>query len=165
MASTATTFGDFRIHHGPRLVCRIRTDTAVTLRRQWCAIVESAVSGLEVRTTAAGSAASAIDFAGVGFNTAVGADFKCCSGDGTNYSCTDTGVTVAVSTEYDIDVDTSTAGSVICRIGAPGAQPAVVTKATEVPVTTTVNMGPTTSITTLDATARFMDLAGYRICL
>ncbi|MGH9811521.1 MAG: hypothetical protein ACRD4T_00145 [Candidatus Acidiferrales bacterium] len=101
----------------PKAICAIRTDSAITLRRVWCGLAESSLAAVAV----AAAGASAVDFMAIGFDTAVDAEFQCCSGDGTNYSCTEIPfATVAVSKEYMLTADFSTAGNIKCCVRATG---------------------------------------------
>lgn len=94
----------------------VGTDTAITLRRQWIGLTES---NLKDVTHADGPTASAVDFVAVGWDTSISANWRICSGDGTNYSCADiTGATVSVSTEYQGVIDYSVAGTVSVTLKA-----------------------------------------------
>lgn len=65
--------------------------------RQWIGLAASSLTGLAVLTQASGTAASAIIFVAIGADFSVGPNFMLCSGDGTNYSCNDSGVAIGTA--------------------------------------------------------------------
>lgn len=133
------------------------TEGAVSLRRQWLGLAESTMAALAVRTEASGAAASSIDFVAVGWDTAVTANFMCCSGDGTNYSCKDMGVAPAIDTEYTVTINWATAGTIDCKINST-----TVTKTTNLS-TGAVNIGPNQTVTTLSGAIVNMRLGAFSV--
>ena len=144
-----------RPNYGSKLSTRIRTDATIATRRIWAGLVESAPSALTTSTT--GAVASAIDFAAIAYDTGGTGnitDWLCCTGDGTNFSCTTTGVAVAASTEYVITVDWTSASSVVCRVNNTS-----ITKNTNVSIGA-VNIGPYVSTITRVAAAQNVFISG-----
>jgi len=142
----------------PRISALVRTDTAITTRRTWIGVEESTISLLAIRTAASGPAASAVDFAAIGFDTAVDPNWMLCTGDGTNYSCSDTGVAVAVSTEYSIVVDWRTSATTVTG----WVNGTSVAKTSNVS-TDSVALGFIILTTTLDATSRNSQISGFML--
>lgn len=135
----------------PRYATIVGTDSAITTRRVWVGLTESTLFGL---ACTAGSAASGIDFVGACFDTAVAANWQCCSGDGTNYTCSDTGIPVTVSTEWAMLIDWKTAGTLNCLINGTNT-----VKTTNLS-TAAVDIGPYNALETLDNTSRNHQIAG-----
>jgi hypothetical protein len=146
----STAFDQTRIPYRPRLVEVLRTDTAITTRRVWVGLAESSMLALAHTT---GTAASAIDYVAMGFDTSISDNWLCCSGDGTNHGCTSTGVAVAGSTVYTLVIDWSVAGTLTCTVsGTP-------TTKTSNLSTGDIALGIVSHLTTLDDTARNFQLA------
>lgn len=145
----------------PKVVANIRTDSAITNRRIWSGLFESTPATLAV---AAGPSASAIDFVGFGYEAGVlGGDWACCAGDGTNYSCADTGVVVAVSTEYTLSVDWRTSGTIHCCVDSArgvytGTPPTCVDKTTNLSTNAT-GLGIYVANTTTNSAAQNMQIS------
>ncbi len=97
----------------PKLTTVVVTDATVNLEQAWIAIAESTLVAVVEPT---GSTASGIDYVAVAFNTAVSANWACCSGDGTNMSCSDVGLAVAAATEYTVSVDWTTVATLRCCV-------------------------------------------------
>lgn len=97
--------------------------------------------------------ATAVDHAAIGV-TAAGAIWRCCSGDGTNASCTDiTGSTFLDNMEYRLTVDMRTAAQTRCCVSdltAPVTGENCITKTTNQPGTA-INMGMIASVKTTAA--------------
>lgn len=126
----------------PRISGRILTDTTITGQRVWFGLSRLTLDQLAIAT---GPTASAIDFVAIGYDTAVNANWQICSGDGTNYSCASTGVAVVANTEYAVDVDWTTAGTLRAVINGTGTN-----KTTNLS-TGAVDLGVQASITSLTA--------------
>jgi hypothetical protein len=141
----------------PIYYARTRTEATISLRRQWHGLVESTIAALPVRSSGAGAAASAIDFVAIGFDTAVSANWHCCAGDGTNYSCSDVGTSVAANTDYTVSLDWKTAGTLICNVNGTS-----VSKTTNLS-TAAVNLAIQNQVTTNSAAIVFMNLAHYEL--
>ena len=129
----------------PKLTAIVRTDAAVDTRRVWVGLTESALAGLAHSTTLA---ASAIDFAAVGFTTSVNSSWLCCSGNGTSYSCDAMGVTVLPLIEHTVKVEYTGPGAIRCEVDGVAQ-----VKTTHVSVAA-VGHGVQCSLTTLSAASR-----------
>lgn len=143
-----------RFQYRPRVVAFVRTDSSITNRRVY---VNMATNNMDALSMATGPTANAQSFIEIGFDTSVDATkWRCCAGDGTNYSCADvTGATVAVSTNYRLELDYSTAGTLICKVDDFS-----VTKTTNLPTTTATDAAIRFMIRTLvNDTARSMELS------
>lgn len=97
----------------PRLSSIVVTDSAVTTRRVWVALTSADLTAVVVPTTAVAQGAS---YVGLAFDTAISANWGCCSGDATNHSCSDTGIAVATGTEYRLSADWTTSGTLRCCV-------------------------------------------------
>ncbi len=137
------TFTQVQGRFRPKLVTRIRTEASIASRRHWVAITSAALS------TSDGTGALATRYVGVRYSTAAGdTEWQCASGDGTTGSVLTTGVTVAVSTLYEITVDWSVNGTLTCTVNGTS-----VAKTTNLDTTQTANLGLQISGTTLIASA------------
>lgn len=138
---------------------RVLTDTALTLRRVWHGLTRATWTLVPVRTAADGAAACpAVNQDGAlwGFDTAVDASWMLCSCDTTNYSCVDSGIDVAISTEYQLLIDLSVSGTLRgCVNGA------CFTKTTNLPASGVLSFQDT--ITTLDGTGRTLYLGQMEV--
>ena len=125
-----------QLGYAPVLKARIRTGAAITTTRLWTGLSSAAISG---QSPVIGSAAFGTSYIGIGFDSAVnGGKWVCGSGDGGNHSGVDTGVTVAVSTYYDVILDfASVPGSLTCAVSTSGGAFTVVTKSTNLPANAT----------------------------
>jgi hypothetical protein len=134
----------------PKLVTRIRVDpSAVTTARYWVALGSAALSGSD----GTGS------YIGVRYSTNAGdAAWQCASDDGTTNSVTTTGVTVTAGHYYDIIVDLTTASTLVCSVSDNGGAYTTVTKATNLPGTST-SLGLQEMVTTLTTAARNLSIA------
>ena len=143
---TAGPFLETRGGFAPKFTAIIRTDSAITTRRIYAGLSEATIATLVTNT--AGTTASTTDFMAIGYDTNGNGnttDWLCCSGDGTDYSCVTTGVTVAVSTEYTISVDYSAGSPLVCTVNGTS-----VSKATNLPGAA-ANLGVYNAVTTLSA--------------
>lgn len=151
-------FAETRPEFRPKYSAQIITDSVVTSRRIWLGLTESSLSSLVTNTT--GTPSSAIDFVGVGYDTGGTGnvtDWLCCSGNGTNYSCTTTGVAVAASTEYTVVVDWTTEGTLTCSVNGTS-----VSKTTHLS-TAAINLGVYNALTTLTAASRNHQIAKHSL--
>lgn len=135
--SETTNVAHVRWDFRPKISFLVRAPSALTTRRAWFCIGQgmSATAPL-----ASGSAASGLEHIGLAYDSAVSANWLLQSGDGTNRSGTDTGLAVAVDTDYRIVLDFSVAGRLTCEIwvGANPSGPSVrITKTTNLPTGTT----------------------------
>jgi len=124
----------------PKFVTRIRTDANVTTNgRMWVGLSSASLTAVTVPTTAT---ANATVILGIGYETGVNSgNFVCGSGDATNISGTDMGVAPAASTYYDVIIDYSTSGTLVCSIAASGGAYTTVTKTSNTPTNATA-IGP-----------------------
>jgi hypothetical protein len=96
--------------------------------------------------------ASTTQLVAVGFETSVASNWRCCSGDGTSYSCNDIPNTpVATSTEYTIIVDYSVAGTRTCSVQAGTGATQSLSTSNNLSTSTTTDLGIFTGTTTLAA--------------
>lgn len=144
-ATVSSAMNDTKPAFRPKFTANIRTHTSVTNNRIAVMITEG--TGSDALSPDTGPTASSVDFVGIVHDVAVSAAWRCCSGDGTNYSCTDiTGSTLAVSTDYKVVVDWSVAGTLTCSVTA-GSTTSSVNKATNLS-TQDVLVGPRIGIRT-----------------
>ncbi|MGC9599439.1 MAG: hypothetical protein ABSE18_03580 [Minisyncoccia bacterium] len=142
------TFNQTQPRYTPRFATRIRTDTTITSRRIWVALNSAAITGSDV---AAGATSTV--FFGLRYSTSAGdTTWQCGSGDGTTASYTNTGVTVTTSTYYDIILDMSTAGQMLCQVATNGGSYVTTPKTTNI-ATGATQLGITDAVTTLTGTA------------
>ena len=145
------TFTETRQQYQPRLTGIILTDASVASRRVWFGLSSAALTGV---TLVGGPTASAVGFFAVGFDTGISAAWRCCSGDGTNYSCIDVpGTSVVASTEYTLTVDYTVAGTLTCRVQAGSGSVLSVNKSTNLLASTATGLGVHNGTTTLVAAA------------
>lgn len=140
--NTGGPFLETRPLYRPKYSTVILTDTTTDNRRIWVGLAESSLALVPVT----GSGSSTIDFVAVGYQSS--GNWYCCSGNGVSYSCDNTGVAVAASTQYTITLDWTSATQLVCTIN--GA---------DTPKTTTlsanaVGLGSYNALTTLSAAAR-----------
>lgn len=70
----------------------------------------------------------------IGYSIAQQATWMCCAADGSNQSCTSTGITVAINTDYTMVVDFSNASAITCTVNGTS-----VTHSTNIPSSTTAS--------------------------
>jgi hypothetical protein len=155
-----------RFAHRWKFAFIISTDSDVTLRRQWDGITES---NLKDVTHATGPTASAVDFVAMGYDTSISANWRICSGDGTNYSCADIpGAAVAVSTEYVGYIDYSVVGIITATLKSTTNGSTyttyTTTKTTNLPTNSTPNGLLQSSVTTLAAAVVNLYHSSYGFC-
>ncbi len=141
----------------PKLVTWVRVD-ATDNRRIWAGLSESSLQSLAPSIS---SAATSIDYVGLAYDSAVSSDWLCCSGDGTNHSCSDTGVSVS-ATEYALTVDWSASGTLTCRVMPQGGSITTTNKTSNLS-TSAVNLGPYDALTTLTGSARNHQIAFFAV--
>ena len=125
------------------------TDTALTLRRVWFGLSSAALTTI---THATGPTASATSFVALGYDTSISTAWRCCTGDGTNYSCADiTGTTIVANTEYTLTVDYSVAGTLTCAVQEGSNAAVSIAKTTNLVVSTATGLGVFNGTTTLSA--------------
>lgn len=134
-----------RPSYRPKLSALVRTDTTIDSRRIWTGVSEASLAALPASL---GTAASTNDFAAIVYDTGVSSNWLCCSGDGTNYSCSDTGIAVAPSTDYILLVDWSSASQLLCSVNGTS-----IVKTTNLSASA-INIGPYSAATTLTAASR-----------
>lgn len=142
-------FTQTRPLYRPKYSTVILTDTDIASRRIYAGLAESSLTAVVTNTT--GTTATAVDYVAIGYDTAGTGnttDWLCCSGDGTNSSCTTTGIAVAASTEYTLTADWTTAGELVCTVNGTS-----VTKTTNLS-TNAVNLGVYNTLTSLTAAAK-----------
>lgn len=148
----STAFTDAQYQYSPTFATRVRTSSSgVTSQRIWVGLAASNPSG---------SATPTANIASFRYDTGAGdSTWKCVSSNASTNTITDSGVTVAASSTYDLSLDTSDPAKVVYFIN--GA--AVATITTNLPVSST-NIGPNISITNLLAgTARDLSVGTTRI--
>lgn len=125
-----------QLRYAPVLRARVRTGAAITTTRLWVGLSSAAISG---QSPVIGAAAFGTAYVGIGFDPAVNAgNWVCGSGDATNHSGVDTSVAVAINSYYDMVIDYySVTGTLTCAISTNGGNYVTVTKATNIPATTT----------------------------
>lgn len=154
IAGFAGSYSQTRPAYRPRYSTIIRTDSEVSTRRVWVGLSESSLASTPVTTS---TRSLTNDFVALGFDTAIDNDWFCCSGDGTNYSCSSTGVRVDPSTEYTLVVDWTVSGSLVCQVNGTRT-----TKTTNLS-SASVNIGPYNALTTLSAATRNHQIAKHAL--
>lgn len=141
----------------PKLVTRVRVDgSAVSTARYWVGLASASLDAQDPTITAGALGTSYI---GMSASSAVNSSkWICGSGDGTNHSGVDSGVTMTANHYYDIIVDLTTAGTLVCSISDNGGAFTTVTKTTNLPGTST-SLGLEETVTTTAAAARNLSVA------
>jgi hypothetical protein len=136
----------------------------------WVGLAESTLS-VAPWTPATGPTASGVDLAAVGYQESVSSKFRCCTGDGTNYSCADLVGPAAIpeaTHEYLIQVDPRTESGVAttCRVyDRTDGDSAVLRKTTNVLRTlNSINMYFQVAVTTTEDVAKNFQLADLYMC-
>jgi hypothetical protein len=161
LAGLAGPFNQTRQQYRPRLVGTVLSDTATTIRRIWVGLSSAALTTV---THATGPTASALHFSALGYDQSISAAWRCCSGDGSNYSCVDIpGTTVVASTEYTLIVDWSVAGTLTCRVQAGTGAVLSVNKATNLSASTTADLGIVNGTTALEAVTKNHNIARHKL--
>ncbi len=146
-AGISGPFSTTQVSYRPKLTAFVHSDTTVTNRRIWIGL---SAAGLSAVPVTAGPLATS--FVAVGLQTDASTAWRCCSGDGTSYSCSDIGGTSLVAdTEYVVTVDFSVAGLLTCSVQTGAAAPVVATKTTTIPVNGPTGVGVMCGSTTLAA--------------
>lgn len=129
-------FTTTQLRYAPVLRARIRTGGAITTTRYWVGLSSAAISG---QSPVVAAAPFGTAYIGVGFDPAVnGGNWVCGSGDATNHSGVNTGIAVAANTYYDVVIDYySVTNTLTCAISTNGSSFTTVTKASNLPATTT----------------------------
>lgn len=143
-------FAETRPAYRPKYSTQIRTDATTDNRRIWVGLAKSSLAALPVS-----SGASAIDFVAVGYQSS--GNWQCCSGNGSNYSCDNTGVAVDANMEYQIILDWTTEGTLVCSINGTS-----VSKTTNLS-TNAVGLGTYNALTTLTAASRNHFIAKFAL--
>jgi hypothetical protein len=99
-------------------------------------------------------------FIGLLYNPAVSAAWQCSSGDGTTATNTTTGVTVTASHYYDMILDLSTTGTLVCSVADNGGAYTTVTKTTNLPAAATL-LAPEAFVTDTTASLRSLEVAYF----
>jgi hypothetical protein len=149
----AAGFVDVEARYLPKMTSRMRVDaTSVgASTRYWVGLFESTPMGFDAPTT---SAAQTVDYIGVGYRDGVnGGEWLCSSGDGTNHSGTDMNVVVTAGHYYDIIIDLSTSGTLVCSISDNGGAYTTVTKTTNLPGTS-VDLASVVAVRSVTAVTR-----------
>jgi hypothetical protein len=155
LAGSNGPFTVTRSSYRPTLTGFIRSDTTINTRRIWFALTSASLS-LQAVT---GPASSTTNFVGIALDTGVSTVWRCCSGDGTNYSCSDiTGTSLVASTEYTLTVDYSVAGTLTCSVQAGTGSVISVAKTTNLP-TAAVDLGPQITVAPLDGANKNLFIA------
>ncbi len=147
------SFTDVERRYSPKMMTRIRVDgTSVgASTRYWVGMFESTPMAFDPPTT---SVAQTVDYFGVGYRDTVnGGKWVCASGDGTNTTGTDTGVTVTANHYYDILLDVST-GVLMCSISDNGGAWVTLNKGSANLPGTSVDLGMVAAVRSVTAVAR-----------
>lgn len=151
VGSTSTSYTQTTRNFAPVYRTIIRTDSVIDTRRIWVGLASNDIKDV-VPSLTPGS--STLSFAALAYQAGVaGGNWLCCSGDGSTFSCSDTGVTVAASTEYEITVDLSSISSLRCSVRPLAGSTSTVTKTNNLPVAST-SLSIHNALTTLNAAAR-----------
>jgi hypothetical protein len=121
-----------------------------TQTRLWAAVMGDAtqLTGITGLSALTGPTAVGYAFAGIVYDSAIGANWRCCSSDASNYSCVDMG-TAADTNVHVFNVTYINGGSVLCTLDG-----ATTTKSTNKPPLTFNASGwlATSTLGSLDAT-------------
>lgn len=136
----------------------------------WIGLAESTLSAAPWAPDT-GPTASGVDLAAIGYQSSVSSKFRCCTGDGTNYSCADMVGAAATPTsahEYFARIDPRTEAGVAttCYLkDLTDGTTATLRKTTNVLVTTAAtNMYFNAAVTTTEAVAKNWQLADIYMC-
>jgi hypothetical protein len=130
----------------PIFVARVATYTDIADMRWQIGLGSNAVTAT---TFALAETAWAVDSMTVAYESGVNSGrWMCCAANGTNQTCTNTGVTVATSTEYEIKIDASTASQITCTVNGTS-----VVHTTNLPTSTSA-LGWVAHVRTLAAAAK-----------
>jgi hypothetical protein len=122
----------------------IRTDATIDARRIWVAITSASLA------TTDGTGALATRFVGLRYSTQVSdANWQCASGDGSAGSVVDTGVSVAANTVYEVQIDWSVDGVLVCTVNGVST-----VKSSNLDTVQTAALGIQNAVTTLSNAAR-----------
>jgi hypothetical protein len=137
----------------PRMETRIRLGGAISANRYWAALTSSSLNNDDA------NGGDATKLAGFRYDTNIGGEttWKCVSGDGTTASSVDTGVTVTANHYYDMIVDLSNSGMLVCSISDNGGAFTTVTKSSNLPGAAT-QLWPEESVTTVSGNSRTLEV-------
>jgi hypothetical protein len=117
VAGIAGPYTDVYPAFRPKYSTIIRTDSVLTSRRIWVGLAKASLATLAASTSGGNSTTN---FVAVGYDagSSCNSSWCCCSGNGTNYSCTSMGgdASVAINTEYTITLDWTVSGTLTCTI-------------------------------------------------
>ncbi|HEY2003645.1 MAG TPA: hypothetical protein VGH44_00845 [Candidatus Saccharimonadia bacterium] len=132
----------------PKMVARFRTGSVISSSRVWVGMTNSTLTGGD---------GSGVSFVGLRYSTSAGdTDWQCVSNaGGATPTTADTGVAVNTGHYYDVIVDESVSGEIICSIADDGGAYRTVYDTT-VPAAATT-LFPELSITTLTTAARSLE--------
>jgi hypothetical protein len=142
--------------------------SAMTAQRLVFALASGDPSGL---TAAAGPTASGLSFIGIWADSAVSANWKVCSGDGTNYSCTDTGVAYANDVTIRVKLDWTAITSFTATLWTTTPYTSIdnfvqqfsTTKSSNVSSTTATTYGPAHLVKALENVQHSVWVNGYHL--
>lgn len=145
-------FSATRASYQPTLTASVITDIPLSgNRRIWVGLASGALSGTQPVT---GPASSSVTFVGIAFETGLSSTWRCCSGDGTNLTCTDIpGTSLVAGTEYELTVDFSVVDMLTCTVQAGSGIPISITKTAGV-LTRATDLGVQTLTNALDGVTK-----------
>jgi hypothetical protein len=165
---TTALFGMARPSYSTALSATFTPYWFARVQRNWVAISSGDLTQLP---PVPGPAVSALHFVGVVFDSLHGADLWVCSGDGTNYSCIDTGVSATALPGnfifHKVYLDWSTQTSLATTIwrydpvALTWSQVYTGTKTTNLSASTTISVGPTLSTTNTGLAAATIATTGF----
>jgi hypothetical protein len=158
-ATTMATRQAFR----PKMVAYIKTENAadMTNRTIWVGLSSASLTGVNPNDTDLDT--STFHFGVVAFRSTDSSAWRCCTGDGSDGTCTDIpSSTAAVNTEYVITIDWSVNAEVTCKVTQVGGSTWTLTKTTNIS-TGTNDLSVVSVITTANNTARKHYMAGLSL--
>ena len=128
---------DTRTEYLPKYEARIYVDpTAISTVNYWVALSSNSIASNTPPTSSTSATGS---YGGIGYLSTVNSGkWVCASGDGTNQTGVNTGVTVTIGHYYDMIIDLSVSGTLTCSISDNGGAFVSVSKNTNMPAATSV---------------------------
>lgn len=149
LTSPLSAPGIGRWTHLPKFSAVIFTGSSLATERVWAGMTISDLTGSDTGTQRK---------AAFRFSTgAADTTWQACTSDGTTASCTDTGVTVTVSTSYTLEIDCATAST--CFFYVNNALTPQVSKTTNLPNASNTDMGWQIGVTTLANVGSMIEIA------
>lgn len=138
----------------PKMEARVRTPATISSARDWVGLTNTSLTASDGGTNS---------FVGLRYSTSAGdTDWQCVAGDGTSTTAADTGVTVHANHYYDVIIDYTVSGTVICSVADNGGAYQSIYVNTHTPSAGTT-LFPELSVTTLTNAATSLEAEYFYI--